>query len=420
MTLRVWLISPAGFLILISAMMLLSPRTALAQFAQQGPKLVGSGAVGTAQQGFSVALSADGSTLIVGGNTDNNGFPGAAWVFTRSAGGWTQQGNKLLGSGAIGRAVQGFSVALSADGNTAIVGGHDDNGSAGAAWVYTRSGGVWAQQRDKLVGSGAVGEAFQGHAVALAADGNTAIVGGPADDDGTGAAWVFTRSGGVWTQEGGKLVGTGVVGDAFLGNSVALSADGNTAVVSGPGDNGGAGAVWVYTRSGGIWTEQSGKLVGTGAVGSAIQGAAALSADGNTLIVGGFFDNGEIGAAWVFTRSGGVWSQQGNKLIGGGAAGNPVHQGFSVALSADGNAAIVSGPEDNDGTGAAWVFCRSGGMWTQQGSKLIGAGAVGPASQGRSVAMSADGRTAIVGGFGDDGSLGAIWIFVRPTKGDCK
>jgi len=104
---------------------------ALAQFSQQGPKLVGTGAVGTASQGDAVALSADGNTAIVGGPFDN-GESGAVWVWTRSGGVWTQQGSKLVGTGAIGGAQQGNSVALAADGNTAIVGGPGDNAIAGA------------------------------------------------------------------------------------------------------------------------------------------------------------------------------------------------------------------------------------------------------------------------------------------------
>ena len=67
---------------------------------------------------------------------------------------WTQQGNKLVGTGAVGQAVQG-SVSLSADGNTAIMGGSGDNSNAGAAWVFTRSGSVWTQRGTKLVGTGA-------------------------------------------------------------------------------------------------------------------------------------------------------------------------------------------------------------------------------------------------------------------------
>jgi hypothetical protein len=182
---------------------------------------------------------------------------------------FVQQGDKLLGTGALRWAGQGSSVSLSADGNTAIVGGTDDNDSAGAVWVFTRSGGVWSQQGDKLVGTGAVGGARQGSSVSLSGDGNTAIVGGWMDNDLTGAVWVFTRSGGVWSQQGDKLVGTGAVGSAYQGCSVSLSADGNTAIVGGQCDSEYAGAVWVFTRSGGVWSQQGDKLVGTGAVGAA-------------------------------------------------------------------------------------------------------------------------------------------------------
>jgi len=200
------------------------------------------------------------------------------------------------------------------------------------------------------------------------------------------------------SQQGGKLVGTGGVGRAAQGTSVTLSADGNTAIVGGRYDNSGVGAAWVYTRSGGVWSQQGQKLVGAGASGASWQGSSvSLSADGNTAIVGGFLDNSSVGAAWVYTRSGGVWSQQGQKLVGAGASGES-WQGSSVALSADGNTAVVGGTQDNSGAGAAWVYTRNGGVWTQQGSKLVGAGAIGGSGQGQSVSLSADGNTAIVGG----------------------
>jgi lipocalin len=346
------------------------------------------------------------------GGYEDNSYIGAAWVFTRSNGVWTQQGLKLVGTGAVGGAEQGFSVALSADGNTAIVGGPDDNGSIGAAWIYTRSGDVWTQQGLKLVGT-TVGPSQQGHSVSLSSDGNTAIVGGPGDGV-TGAAWVFIRSNGVWTQQG-KLVGTGAVGSAGAaqGYSVSLSGDGNTAIVGGPGDNGDIGAAWVYTRSGGVWTQQGLKLVGTDAAGYEQGFSVALSADGNTAIVGGPGDNGSIGAAWVYTRSGDVWTQQGLKLVGTGAILD-AEQGTSVSLSGDGNTAIVGGPNDNGEAGATWVFTRSNGVWTQQGSKLVGT-AVGNALQGSSVSLSSDGNTAMVGGPWDNGVIGAAWVFVGPT-----
>jgi hypothetical protein len=181
----------------------------------------------------------------------------AAWAFTRSGGAWTQQGKKLVGSGAVGKARQGMSVALSANGNTAIVGGWSDNGKTGAAWVFTRSGSVWTQQGKKLVGIDAVGSARQGMSVALSADGNTAIVGGPGDNPwdrsvpfglgAAGAAWVFTRSADVWTQQGNKLVSTGAVGRQ--GTSVALSGAGNIAILGGFADDGGVAGVHPQRRS---------------------------------------------------------------------------------------------------------------------------------------------------------------------------
>src|SRR5262245_27858072 len=194
----------------------LAANPAQARFAQQD-KLIGSGAVTSqfgVQQGGAVALSADGNTAIVGGITDNNGV-GAAWIFIRNGGMWMQEDNKLVGSGAVFGAGQGASVALSADGNTAVVGGPNDNGDTGAVWVFVRSGGVWTQQGNKLVGSGAAPgptRPLQGLSVALSADGNTAIVGGPGDNNFSGAVWVFTRTGGVWTQQGPKLVGSGAAG----------------------------------------------------------------------------------------------------------------------------------------------------------------------------------------------------------------
>jgi hypothetical protein len=293
------------------------------QIFQPGLRLFIVGAVGSTNQGMSVALSANGDTAIVGGPGPNNadrdrssfvGPTGAAWVFTRSGGVWTQQSNKLVGTGVYRAGEpplplgQGMSVALSADGNTAIVGGW----RAEAVWVFTRSSGVWMQQGEKLVGTGAAGNARQGMSVALSADGNTAIVGGPSDNarDGSvpfglgaaGAAWVFTRSAGVWTQQGNKLISTGAAEGGRHGMSVALSADGNTAIVGGLADDKGVGAALAYTRSGGHWTQDK-KLVGTGAMAAS---SVALSGDGSVVMVGSPDVSGGVGAAWVFARSGGA------------------------------------------------------------------------------------------------------------------
>ena len=377
---------------------------------QQGNKLVGTGSVGNSYQGERVALSADGNTAIVGGSYDD-GFKGAAWIYTRSGTTWTQQGNKLVGSGAAGTSFQGSGVALSADGNTAIIGGYADDNNKGAAWIFTRNGTTWVQQGSKLVGTGAIGSANQGYSVAISADGNTATIGGWADDNNKGAVWVFTRNGNTWSQMGNKLVGSGAVGNPQQGFSVALSADGNTIIIGGNGDNNTKGAAWAFTRSSNSWTQQGNKLVGADVVGNPFLGmSVAVSADGNTAILGGFKDSTQ-GAAWVFTRTGNSWSQQGRKLVATGSVGY-TEQGIGVAISADGNTAIIGDRIDINDQGGAWIYTRNGEIWTQRGDKISGIGASGSPQKGSGVALSSDGNTAIIGGPADDNSKGAAWIFI--------
>ena len=329
---------------------------------------------------------------------------------------YSQQGNKLVGTGAAVAARQGVSVCVSADGNTAIVGGNQDGSfggpANGAVWIYTRSGSVWSQQGIKLVGTGATGAASQGYSVSISADGNTAIVGGYNDNTGTGAVWIFSRSGYTWTQQGNKLVGTGAIGAALQGCSVSISADGNTAIVGGRNDSLNKGSAWIYTRSGSVWSQQGVKLKGSGSIGESFQGTSvSISSDGNTAIVGGNSDNSGTGAVWIYTRSGSVWSQQGNKLVGTGGGSAP-YQGQSVSISSDGNTAIVGGQNDSSSRGAVWIYTRSGSVWSQQGNKLVGTGATGAAQQGCSVSISADGNTAIVGGYYDNSQVGAAWIYI--------
>ncbi len=109
---------------------------------------------------------------------------------------------KLVGSGAVGSSYQGQSVSLSFDGNTLAVGGYADNNSTGATWIFTRNGSTWSQQGSKLVGADAVGNSLQGTVVSLSSDGNTLAIGGQDDNSDVGATWVFNRSGNVWSQQG--------------------------------------------------------------------------------------------------------------------------------------------------------------------------------------------------------------------------
>jgi hypothetical protein len=282
-----------------------------------------------------------------------------------------QQGAGLTGGEETGAGQFGFSVALSANGRTALIGGSEDDGGLGAAWVFTRSGTTWTQQGEKLTAAEESGAAGFGSKVALSSEGNTALIGGPRDNDGVGAAWVFTRSGSSWTQQA-KILAKGEVGDGSFGASVALSAEGNTALIGAPDDKSCVGAAWVYTRSGSTWTKQrefgisqeecpspdSVKDWGT---------SVALSASGDTALVGGPppgpFNEGGF---WIFTRSGSAWTTQ--------VEFDDLQFGESAALSADGNTALVGSLSADAHSGGAQVFTRQGATWSAQGPELTGTG----------------------------------------------
>ncbi len=385
----------------------------LQQINSQSGRLSAQNLIGNSGQGISVALSADGKRAIVGGYADD-GNKGAAWIYRLDGSTWFVEGGKLLGNDAVGATInQGKAVALSADGNTAIVGGYNDNSGIGAAWVYTRQpDSTWVQQGPKLTGAGIVGAGGFGYGVALSADGNTAIIGAYHDDGSKGAALVFKRTGTSWAQQGAKLLGTGAVGNAAQGSAVTVSADGNTAMVSGFNDNGGVGAVWIYIRKGTGWQQQGNKLVGTGYTGTPHIGfGGALSADGNIAMLGGPADNGNQGAVWVFTRNGTTWSQAGSKIT---ETGNTGAAGFgkSIALTADAKIAAIGGYQDNTNIGATWIYKRVNNVYTQMGGKINSADAQGAANQGISVAINATGSTLLVGGPGHKGSKGAAWAFI--------
>ncbi len=379
------------------------------EWLQQGKKLTGTGESGKAEFGWSAALSGEGTTALVGGPEDN-AKSGAAWAFVESGGEWTQQGEKLTGTGESGAAEVGYSVALASEAETALAGGFDDAAGVGAAFAFTRSAGKWSQQGEKLTANGEVGDGDFGNSVAVSSEGNTALVGAPLDNAGTGAAWVFTRTGAEWSQQGGKLTGGSESGEGEFGYGVALSSDGNTALIGGPQDSGGSGAAWVFTRSAGKWTQDE-KVTGSGETGNGRFGwSVALSANGDTALIGGEADKGFHGAAFVFTLSGGHWTQQGGKLTGTGESGNGEF-GYSVALSSAGTTAVIGAPEDGAREGAVWVFKESGGSWIQEGEKLTPGS--GEPEFGWSVAVSAEGTTALVGGPREASNVGAAWVFVE-------
>jgi hypothetical protein len=400
----------------------------LLEQAAQRPVPSGEGEAG--RFGFAVALSADGTTALIGAPGDS-GFAGAAFVFARSGSSWTQQGPKLSVNEATNAEEEqecatelnecgfGRSVALSADGNTALIGAPRANGAQGAAWAFTRSGATWSQFGGKLTGMGeAVGEGSFGRSVALSGDGQSALVGAPRDAGGRGAAWAFARSAAGFVPQGPRLTGAGEAGGAYFGRSVALSFDGTSALIGGPGDASYLGAVWGFARSSGEWTLQGEKLTGGGEeAGEGRFGfSVAISADGGTALVGGRSDAAGRGAAWPLARAGSSWTHQGPKLTAAGELGEGQF-GYAVALSADGTTALIGAPHEQSLIGASWTFTRAGTSWTQQAEQHPAAGeAPEKVAFGTGLALSGDAGTALIGAPHEARRLGGVWSYLTsPT-----
>jgi len=382
--------------------------------------------------GNSVALSADGTTLAVGapfeasnatginGNEGNDdaSAAGAVYVFTRDGGVWTQQAY-VKASNARGASGFGWSVALSANGNTLAAGAIGENSNAtgidgdqtntsavfaGAVYVFARSeAGTWSQQAYvKASNTPAFFEAcclYFGLSVALSGDGDTLAVSSPgersnatgidgdqtnASAPGAGAVYVFGRARGTWAQQAYVKASNTGSGDGF-GRSVALSADGTTLAVAAyqedsnatgingnqsNGDAENAGAVYVFTRARGVWTQQAYVKASNTGSDHRFGNGVALSADGATLAVSAPGEGSEAtgidgdqtntgatnaGAVYVFTRNQGTWAQQAYvkasntgpaDAFGGSVFGN------SVALSADGTTLAIGAPfEGSNATG---------------------------------------------------------------------
>ena len=267
----------------------------------------------------------------------------------------------------------------------------------------------FVQQAELTASDGAAGDQF-GFSIALSGDGNTAVVGafGHTVNGNVyqGAAYVFTNSGGNWSQQAELSASDGAAGDWF-GDSVALSGDGNTAVLgaSGHAVNGNQiqGAAYVFTNSAGSWSQQAELTASDGVYDDEFGISVALSSDGNTALVGALFHtvNGNTnyqGAAYVFTNSAGSWSQQQELTASDGAGGDLF--GNSVTLSSEGNTALVGAyahtVNGNRYQGAGYVFTNSAGSWSQQQELTASDGAESDYF-GNSVTLSSDGNTALAG-----------------------
>jgi len=372
----------------------------------------------------------------------------------------------------------GWALALSADGTTMAIGAIGDasgapgvNGnqldtsapSAGAVHVFSRVGGVWAQQAYLKASSPEPQDNF-GYTLALNADGSTLVATAFGEDssatgvDGNqsdnaaanaGAVYVFARSAGTWSQQAYLKASNTGASDRF-GTALAVSTDGSTLAVGASGEAsnatgmngdqlnnlaGGSGAVYIFTRSAATWSQQAYIKASNTEINDAFGLAVALSSDGTILAVGAGGEDSSAtgiggdqlnnlastsGAAYIFAQTAGVWSQQ--AYIKASNTENGDQFGEAIALSADGSTLVVGASrEDSASTsinanqtdnsalnsGAVYVFVRNAGVWTQQ-AYLKSSNAEANDVFGLQVAVNTDGSTVAVAAFGEDSNATGI------------
>lgn len=375
-----------------------------------------------ANDGFGISVAVDVDTAVIGahGNDEAGENAGAAYVFVRSGGVWSEQ-QKLTAADAAPGDFFGWSVSLSGDTLMVAAQLNDDAGNdSGSAYVFVRSEGVWSLQQ-KLTALDATADDHFGFGVSVKDD--TAVVGANRDDGvgaDSGSAYVFVRSGGVWTQQQKLTAGDSAASDQF-GSSVAV--DGETAVIGSRGDADAGdltGSAYVFLRTGTVWAQQQ-KLTASDAMGGDSFGRS-VSVSANTAVVGAPYDDGigsSSGSAYVFVRSGLVWTQQ-QKLMATDAAAADAF-GNSVAVSGD--TAVIGATNDDHmagiDAGSAYVFIRSGTVWTQQ-QKLIALDAGSNDILGVSVSLSGD--NVVAGAYQADGvkiDAGSAYVFYCGRDGAC-
>ena len=380
-----------------------------------GTPVVLTAAAGAAGDSFGQSVAFSGKTLIIGAtlrDVSGHADQGAAYVFVDGLAGWTEQAMLTASDGTAGNYF-GDSVAI--DGDTVLVGARRSLSEQGSAYVFTRTGSTWTQ-RVRLTGpGGASGDDF-GRAVAIGA--GTAVVGAPLDNVGSatnqGSVTVFTGIGATWTPVA-WLSGYGPEEGPWFGDSVAVSGD--TLVVGAAHDtlNSGSGAVYVFVRNGTVWTLQARFAGSDSRMGDNFGASVALA--GDALVVGAPWHDASAnsaGAAYVFTRSGGTWTQQA-KLVASDPAGFDFF-GESVAIRT--SAVVVGAPGKEvlpfNHAGAAYVFERSGVTWSER-AKLTAPDNFDDGGFGESVAIS--GSTVIVGARGrtvaDVAQAGGAHVFTK-------
>jgi hypothetical protein len=343
----------------------------------------------------------------------------------------------------------GRSIALADAGDLAVLGYPDepvDDGSPpGAVHVYARTDGEW-RRRARLVPDDADGLDGVGSAVEVSGNGDVVLVGASMDEDpngeSAGSASVFERSGDTWEQQAKLVPDDGDEMDRF-GADVALSGSGDTAVVSTGYDEAtgeGSGASYVYERSGGNWQQAAKLAPDDGDEHDYFGVSVALSRDGAVAVVGAYRDedpNGEsAGSAYVFERSDGDWTRQA-KLDADGGDPNDWF-GRSVEISDDGDLAVITARDDEDPNGqfagSAYVYELAGGTWSRAakfaarngeqeqyfGGDVAASGPLDTVLVGASQTDERDGRTVALGSAHVFSRTGGGWTqqqLLQPDEG---
>lgn len=349
----------------------------------QAAKLKGGDAAIGDALGFVVAVS--GSTAVAG--AQGHAGHGAAYVFTKSGLSWHEQA-ELKGSDMVAGASFGYSVGVS--GSTIVVGApnHHGGGVTGAAYIFTRSGTKWTQQFEDRASNA-------GDAVAI--DGTTVAIGN-AKSAGTGIGSVdlYVKSGTSWTHQ--TTLKSGVLNDGF-GTSISLS--GNELAVGANAGGSAIGHVYVYGRTGTAWHHQA-TLTGSNTA-PADDFAQSVAISGTTIIAGAPLHSNGDGAAYVFMKGAGGWSQQAKLTESSPIAGDMF--GWAVGLS---GSEAIAGAYQRGGTGAAFTFLRSGTAWSHDKTDQASGSVIGD-ELGWSVAQSAS--TSVVGAPSASIGAGAAYIF---------
>ena len=241
--------------------------------------------------GVSAEINTDGNTAIVGvpyGDSEKGINAGSAYIYTRNGDTWTEQSKLLASDGSIGDRF-GYSVAISGDGNTIVIGAPAHNGSKGIVHVYIRIGDTWAEQTKLLASDGVDGDWF-GSAVSINSNGNIVIIGAHWHNDGKGAAYIFTRTDSGWVEEA-KLA---VSDDDWFGSSVSINSDGDVVIVGTHWRSDGKRTGYVFNRRKTTndirWFQQFKLLASNGY----FVIPTPINTDGDTTIVGVSHDNNHV------------------------------------------------------------------------------------------------------------------------------